>query len=264
MMVETLVRLQVRNRRAKVGVARTLCRSMPIVWAKQAWLAQANPTAVGFATRGGKINSMRRRLCVTGSSGSIENAPPLLRAALCAHVHAPARSFVKKFVLVSIGLSFFFCACPHKSGGNAGATTSASASSSAPSASVSGSAAPLASITVTGNYESTASSVANTNGAIKGGDAKDGVGPGTITMTFFAAGGQVAGTCSGALGDQILSGYLKDGRLTANVTPAASASARFWGTIDGEFKDNAVKGTFAQNSGDTRLVRAGTFECKAK
>ena len=171
---------------------------------------------------------------------------------------------MKKFVVVSIGLSFFVAGCPHKSEGNPHPVSSEIAASSAPSGSVSASAAASASITVTGTYEATASSVANAQGTIKGGDSKDGVGSGTITMTFSPGGGQVAGTSNGALGDQIISGYVKDGRLTANVTPAASASTRFWGTLQGELKDNAVKGTLRENSGDTRLIRAGSFDLKAK
>jgi hypothetical protein len=171
---------------------------------------------------------------------------------------------VKKLVVVAIGLSFFVAGCPHKSGGNANPSSSSTASTSAPSGSVSASAAASASITVTGTYEATASSVANAQGTIKGGDSKDGVGSGTITLTYSPTGGQLAGTCNGALGDQIISGYVKDGRLTANVTPTGSASARFWGTLIGDVKDNAVKGTLRENSGDTRLIRAGTFECKPK
>jgi hypothetical protein len=190
--------------------------------------------------------------------------------------------------LLFVSTAFLSSACDSKEAGKAGTpsmTASAPATAAArPSGSATGdgsapaaaaaavSAAPKAAgagASYTGEYKATIATLSVPEGdAFKGfryrGDkAEDGVGAGTLSLNV-AADGAVTGEGEGALGKFVLKGMLKEGALTANVTPA-KAGEGFTGFLEATEKDAAFAGTMKLASFERgNLIREATFTLKKK
>ncbi|MCC6522076.1 MAG: hypothetical protein IT373_05395 [Polyangiaceae bacterium] len=91
-------------------------------------------------------------------------------------------------------------------------------------------------------------------------DGKQAVGPGKVELTV-APDGQVTGTASGALGDQVIRGVVEGGALRLGLTakdprdPAAMS-----GILTGSLKGDKLVGTLQVASADASLVRQAPVE----
>jgi len=95
-------------------------------------------------------------------------------------------------------------------------------------------------------------------------DSKDGVGTGELELTMPAKRGEVTGKASGALGAQVFSGWLDEGRLTGTLHPAEGAAPAMWGLVDANVEGGTVKGTIRASGHDGRVVREAPFTLEKK
>jgi hypothetical protein len=193
-------------------------------------------------------------------------------------------AMLRDLSLLLVSTAFLSSACDSKEAGKAGTpsvTASAPATAAARSSgSVTGDGSAIAAVSAapkaagagasyTGEYKATIATLSVPEGdAFKGfryrGDkAEDGVGPGTLLLSV-AADGAVTGEGEGSLGKFVLKGMLKDGALTANVTPA-KAGEGFIGFLEATEKDAAFAGTMKLASFERgNLIREATFTLKKK
>lgn len=95
-------------------------------------------------------------------------------------------------------------------------------------------------------------------------ESKDGVGAGALELTLPATRGEVSGTASGALGAQVFSGWLEDGRLTGTLHPSDAAPGAMWGLVDATVEGSSVKGSIRTSGRDGRVVREAPFTLETK
>jgi hypothetical protein len=148
---------------------------------------------------------------------------------------------------------------------DAPATTAAPASSSAPAASASVAPEETAT-TVKGSYSAKQGEVRTPSDAPKFGhpEVQEGIGDGELEVTLPPKHGEVTGKAKGALGAQVFSGWLEDGRLTGTLTPAEGSSPPMWGYVEGAVEGNSVKGTIRASGADGSVVREASFTLDKK
>ena len=135
-------------------------------------------------------------------------------------------------------------------------------------ATASASAASVASLTVTGSYDSKVAEVRTPKDAPKfKNEETKALGAGTLSLTLPATTGVVVGTASGSLGAQRFSGILEDGQLNGTLSPADAGTSAFTGklvaTITGEGSARVVAGTVRASDGSGAVVREAAFTLKS-
>jgi len=140
----------------------------------------------------------------------------------------------------------------------------ASSTSGAPKAEAP--AAPEATSTLKGAYTAKQAEVRTPEDAPKfiHPESKDGVGAGALEITMPGKRGEVTGKASGALGAQVFTGWLEDGKLTGTLYPASGSSPQMWGLVDAAVESNTVKGTIRASDHDGRVVREAPFTLEKK
>ncbi len=176
------------------------------------------------------------------------------------------------FVVVSV-IGLLACSKDEagKDKGAASASSSGAVASASASAKASASAEVPKDLAVAGAYDAKAGEVRLPKDAPpfvepEGGGA---TGAGTLALVLPAADGDVTGTGDGALGAQLFSGRLEEGRLTGTLAPkAADATPAFWGTVDakveGKGEARTVQGTLRASGKDGKIVRESAFTLKKK
>lgn len=99
-------------------------------------------------------------------------------------------------------------------------------------------------------------------------DSKEGLGEGELEIVLPGKSGAVTGKAKGALGAQVLEGWLEDGKLTATLRPAEGATPAMWGlveaTVEGSGASRVIKGTVRASGRDGKVVREATFTLDKK
>lgn len=139
-------------------------------------------------------------------------------------------------------------------------TSAAPAPSAAPSAKAEAPAKD-APTTVKGSYTAKQAEVRTPEDAPKfiHPESKDGVGAGELEITLPGKRGEATGKASGALGAQVFTGWVEEGRLTGTLYPASGAAPQMWGLVDATVDGSTVKGTIRASGHDGRVVREASF-----
>jgi hypothetical protein len=185
--------------------------------------------------------------------------------------------FSAKFALFSCALCTLLACGKSSADSPATSTTTSTSTATAPSTSTStstptssstptptSSATPTTPGTLSGDYDSKASTVVVPNAKWKGDDdGKFGLGTGTMTLTL-AADGSVTGTLSGALGDALLFGHADGATITGTMIPKTPGADSFYGTFVAEKKDNTAKGKLMASRSNAGALREADFSLVAK
>ena len=90
-------------------------------------------------------------------------------------------------------------------------------------------------------------------------DTKDSIGAGELALTLPATRGPIAGKASGALGAQVFSGWLEEGRVTGTLHPNDAAANAVWAVVDATLEGSVIKGVMRGSGRDGRVVRDAAF-----
>lgn len=142
----------------------------------------------------------------------------------------------------------------------------ATSAAPAPSAAAEKSEAKAAPSTVKGSYTAKQAEVRTPEDAPKfiHPESKDGIGAGELEITLPGQRGEATGKASGALGAQVFSGWLEDGRLTGTLQPTGDAANAMWGLVEATVEGGSVKGTIRASGRDGRVVREASFTLEKK